>query len=47
MIQPRILIRVMRTYKIGAMEAQWLLNAQVDHYKLLSTGVVIAPQQSL
>ena len=47
MVQPRILIRTMQTYKIGASEAQWLLNAQVSHHKLLSTGQMIEPNQSI
>lgn len=47
MVQPRILISTMRTYKIGALEAQWLLNAKAEHYKLLSTGQVIKPYQPI
>jgi len=47
MIPVRIFTKVMQTYKIGALEAQWLLNAKVEHYKLLSNGTVIKPFQSL
>lgn len=46
-IRVGVLLRTMKTYNVGAGEAAWLLNAKVDHYKLLSTGQVINPGQSI
>jgi hypothetical protein len=47
MVTPRLLKTTMRIYKIGKSEAQWLLKAKVERPQLLSTGQVIAPNQSL
>lgn len=47
MIPVRIFIRVMRTYQIGAIEAQWLLNQPADARVILSNGKVKEPLQNL
>jgi hypothetical protein len=43
----KLVITIMRIYEIGSEEAYWLLDAKARHHKLLSTGQVIAPYQSL
>jgi len=45
MIRVSIFISTMRFYQIGALEAQWLLNAPASHYKLLSNGRIVLPFQ--
>ena len=44
---PRILIRTMATYCIGAIEAQWLLSQPIEETQTLSTGKIIWPYQGI
>lgn len=47
MVSVRQFIRTMAYYRIGAIEAQQLLNAPVGERTVLSTGQVIEPYQSI